>query len=192
MKGDDSAATGGERSVESTQKVTPYTIISADAHAGLPCEEYRPYLDSRFLAQFDDFLAQRQANRDEQMVLNYDYITNWETTHEEGLRGAYDPAQRDKEMDADGVAAEVIFPDADAITGMESPPFGAGLSAGMIDDAELAFAGARAHNRFLVELCAESPERRAGVGLVPICHDVERAVSEIGRASCRERVLPTV
>jgi predicted TIM-barrel fold metal-dependent hydrolase len=82
-------------------------------------------------------------------------------------------------MDADGVAAEVIFPDADAITGMESPPFGAGLSAGMIEDPELAFAGARAHNRFLVELCAESPERRAGIGLVPICHDVERAVAEI-------------
>ncbi len=179
MKGGDSGATGGERSVEPTHKTQPYTIISADAHAGLPCEEYRPYLDSRFLAQFDDFLAERQANRDEQMVLNYDYITNWETTHEEGLRGAYDPAQRDKEMDADGVAAEVIFPDADAITGMESPPFGAGLSAGMIDDAELAFAGARAHNRFLVELCAGSPERRAGVGLVPICHDVARAVSEI-------------
>ena len=24
-----------------------YLIISADAHAGLPCEEYRPYLDTR-------------------------------------------------------------------------------------------------------------------------------------------------
>ena len=24
-----------------------YLIISADAHAGLPCEEYRPYLDAR-------------------------------------------------------------------------------------------------------------------------------------------------
>ena len=131
------------------------------------------------MPQFDEFLAERQANRDEQMVLNYDYITNWETTHEEGLRGAYDAAQRDKEMDADGVAAEVIFPDADAITGMESPPFGAGLSAGTIEDPELAFAGARAHNRFLVELCAESPERRAGIGLVPICHDIERAVAEI-------------
>ena len=68
------------------------------------------------------------------MKLNYDYITDWETTHEEGLRGAYDAEQRDKEMDADGVAAEVIFPDADAITGMESPPFGAGLSAGTIED----------------------------------------------------------
>ena len=118
-----------------------YTIISADAHAGLPCEEYRPYLDTRHMAAFDEFLAERHAQRDEQMKLNYDYITNWETTHEEGLRGAYDPEQRDKEMDADGVAAEVIFPDADAITGMESPPFGAGLSAGTIEDPELAFAG---------------------------------------------------
>ena len=136
-----------------------YTIISADAHAGLPCEEYRPYLDERYYAQFDDYLAERHANRDLQMKLNYDYITHWETEHEEGLRGAYDAEQRDKEMDADGVAAEVIFPDADAITGMESPPFGAGLSAGMIEDPELAFAGARAHNRFLVELCATSPDR---------------------------------
>ena len=82
--------------------------------------------------RIDEFLAERRANRDVQMKLNYEYITEWETTHEEGLRGAYDAEQRDKEMDADGVAAEVIFPDADAITGMESPPFGAGLSAGMI------------------------------------------------------------
>src|SRR4029079_1765064 len=156
-----------------------YTIISADAPAALPCEEYRPYLDARHMAAFDEFPAERHAQRDEQMKLNYDYITNWETTHEEGLRGAYDAEQRDKEMDADGAAAEVISPDADAITGMESPPFGAGLSAGTIEDPELAFAGARAHNRFLVELCATSPVRRGGVGLVPISHGVERAVEEI-------------
>jgi predicted TIM-barrel fold metal-dependent hydrolase len=95
------------------------------------------------------------------------------------LRGAFDPAQRDKELDADGVAGEVLFPDADAITGGASPPFGAGLSAADIADPELAFAGARAHNRFLAELCAHSPERRAGVALVPITHDVDRAVAEI-------------
>ena len=157
----------------------PYTIISADAHAGLPCEEYRPYLDAAYHSQFDAFLATKNEERALAMKLNYDYITSWETAHEEGLRGAWDAEQRDKEMDADGVAAEVIFPDADAITGMESPPFGAGLSAGMIEDPELAFAGARAHNRFLVELCATSPERRAGIGLVPITHDVDRAVAEI-------------
>src|SRR3954470_2548552 len=156
-----------------------YLIISADAHAGLPCEEYRPYLDAQYHGAFDDFLAERQANRDEQMKLNYDYITHWETEHEEGLRGAYDAEQRNKEMDADGVAAEVIFADADAITGGASPPFGAGLSAGEITDPELAFAGAHEHNRFLVDLCSHSPERRGGIGLVPIGHDVARAVEEI-------------
>ena len=111
--------------------------------------------------------------------MNYEYIMGWETDNAEGLRGAFDPEQRDKELDADGVAGEVMFPDADAITGMAGPPFGAGLSAGEITDPELAFAGARAHNRFLVELCSHAPERRGGVGLVPITHDIPRAVEEI-------------
>ena len=35
-----------------------YTIISADGHAGLSCEEYRPYLDPKYTAEFDAFLAQ--------------------------------------------------------------------------------------------------------------------------------------
>src|SRR5437588_7354220 len=113
--------------------------------------------------------------------MNYDYIMGWETQNAEGLKGAYDAAVRNKELDADGVAGEVMFADADAITGMASPPFGAGLSAGTIEDPELAFAGARAHNRFLAELCSHSPDRRGGVALVPITHDVDRAVTEIER-----------
>ena len=156
-----------------------YTIISADAHAGLPCEEYRPYLDAAYHRQFDEYLAERQANRDQQLQMNYDYIMGWETDNEEGFRGAWDIEQRDKELDADGVTAEVMFADADAITGMASPPFGAGLSAGAIADPELAFAGARAHNRFLAEMCARSPERHGGIALVPITHGVERSVAEI-------------
>ena len=156
-----------------------YTIISSDCHAGLKCEDYRAYLDPEYSDAFDAFLQEREAQRSAALQMNYDYIMGWETEHEEGLRGAYDPEQRDKELDADGVAAEVIFPDADSITGAESPPFGAGLSAGAIEDPELAFAGARAHNRFLAEFCAPAPERRGGVALVPISHDIERAVAEI-------------
>ena len=156
-----------------------YVVISSDCHAGLACEEYRPYLDPQYYPAFDDFLAERHAARDEALKMNYDYIMNWETQNEEGLRGAWDAEQRDKELDADGVAAEVIFADSDAITGNESPPFGAGLSAGMIEDPDLAFAGAHAHNRFLVDLCATSPERRGGIALVPISADPERAVGEI-------------
>ena len=39
-------------------------------------------------------------------------------------------------------------------------------------------AGARAHNRWLAELCPDSPERRAGVAIVPI-YDPDAAVAEI-------------
>jgi len=172
-----------------------YLIISSDCHAGLPCEEYRPYLDPRYLDAFDDFLAERAANRSQALALNYDYIHDWESTNEEGLRGAFDSDQRDKELDADGVAGEVIFPDADAITGMESPPFGAGLSAGAIADPELAFAGARAHNRFLADLVAASPAHRAGVALVPVTHDVQRGVAEVEWAAehgLRGVMIPTM
>ena len=43
-------------------------------------------------------------------------------------------------------------------------------------------AGARAHNRWLAELCAASPDRRAGVAIVPILDDIDAAVVEIRRA----------
>jgi predicted TIM-barrel fold metal-dependent hydrolase len=173
-----------------------YLVISADAHAGLPCEGYRPYLASRHHDAFDTFLAEREGRREQLLVTNYDYIMGWETENAEGLRGAWDAEQRDKELDADGVAAEVMFADSDAITGKESPPFGAGLSAGAIADAELAFAGAHAHNLFLAELCTHSPERRGGVGLVPVTHDVDRAVAEVewlaGRPGIRGVMIPTM
>src|SRR4051812_210359 len=156
-----------------------YMIVSADGHAGLSCEDYRQYLDPKSYDQFDEYLADRASRRADSLAMNADYIMHWESEHAEGLRGAFDVEQRDKELDADGVAGEVIFADADAITGGASPPFGAGLSAGEITDPELAFAGAHAHNRFLVELCAHSPGRRGGIGLVPIGHDVARAVEEI-------------
>ena len=102
-------------------------------------------------------MAEREAHRAESLKINFEYIMGWETDNEEGLKGAFDPAVRDKELDADGVAADVLFADADAVTGLASPPFGAGLFAGAIVDPDLAFAGAHAHNRFLAEMCSCPP-----------------------------------
>jgi len=173
-----------------------YLVISADGHAGLACEDYRQYLESRHHAAFDDFLSERMARRKESLQFNYDYIMGWETDNADGLRGAFDPSVRDKELDADGVAADVLFADADAVTGMASPPFGAGLFAGAIEDPELAFAGAHAHNLFLAEMCSHSPERRGGIALVPITHDIDRAVDEISwvasQPGIRGIMIPTM
>ena len=45
-----------------------YLIISADCHAGLPCEEYRPYLDPKYSVAFEDYLAERHAMRAQRMA----------------------------------------------------------------------------------------------------------------------------
>ena len=48
--------------------------------------------------------------------------------HEIGLRGGWDAATRDKELDNDGVTGEVVFPGPDAATGTMGAPFGAGFN----------------------------------------------------------------
>ena len=161
-----------------------YLVISSDCHAGLPNEQYREWLDPGHRDAFDAHMLERAkllelAGRG---LLNEEFAEEWHRENEEGLRGGWDAVRRDKELDADGVAGEVIFPDADAVTAGASAPFGAGLGQTGDTDPALLMAGARAHNRWLAELCATSPERRAGVAIVPILDDVDAAVAEIKRA----------
>jgi predicted TIM-barrel fold metal-dependent hydrolase len=163
-----------------------YMVISSDCHAGLPNAQYKDWLDPQHHAAFDDEQAARaelEAELRARGMRNAEFAEEWERENEEGLRGGWDAARRDKELDADGVAGEVIFPDADAVTSGASAPFGAGLGQGGDRDPVLLMAGAQAHNRWLAELCADSPVRRAGVAIVPILDDVDAAVTEITRAA---------
>jgi predicted TIM-barrel fold metal-dependent hydrolase len=162
-----------------------YLVISADCHAGLPTERYRGYLDAEYREAFDAFLGQRQAMEEEltrRGLRNEEFAEQWFEDHADELRGGWDAARRDRELDGDGVTGEVIFPDADAVSGGASAPFGAGLGASGEIDPVLLMAGARAHNRWLAELCQDSPERRAGIAIVPILGDIDAAVAEIRRA----------
>lgn len=160
-----------------------YLVISSDCHAGLPNEQYREWLDPEFRDAFDASLAERARLMElaARGILNEEFAEEWERENEEGLRGGWDAARRDQELEADGVVGEVIFPDADAVAGGASAPFGAGLAAGGDTDQRLLLAGARAHNRWLAELCNASPTRRAGIAIVPI-FEVDAAVAEIRRA----------
>ncbi|MGW7577164.1 amidohydrolase family protein [Streptomyces sp. NPDC054765] len=163
----------------------PYLIISSDCHAGLPTEGYRPYLDARFHRAFDEFLGQRDARRAEATRLgirNDAFAERWFRDHEEGLRGGWDPAQRIKELDGDGVAAEVVFPDADAVDSGTAAPFGVGLGLSGDQDPDLGMAGAQAHNRWLADFVSVHPERHCGVALLPVTAGTDRVVAEIHRA----------
>src|SRR4051794_2735998 len=160
-----------------------YVIVSADTHAELPTERYREYVDPEYREDFDAYLAEKQAAAQAGGFMDEEFAEQWFNENGEGIAGGWDLARRDKELDNDGVAGEVIFPDADAVTGVAGAPFGAGLGqSGGLDPAR-AMAGARAHNRWVAELCSHSPERRAGIAVVPILADVDAAVAEITRAA---------
>ena len=135
-------------------------IISSDCHAGPPPPGYRPYLDPQYRDAYDQSLPQMLKIIEERQkkTLAEEFLASWKQGHvAEGLRGVFDSA-----------------------TDKNSCPFGAGLAMpteGVVP--ELQWAGARAHNRWIAEFCAQAPERRAGLAAVPIFWDVDEAVREI-------------
>ncbi|HEX8804986.1 MAG TPA: amidohydrolase family protein [Acidimicrobiales bacterium] len=161
-----------------------YLVISADGHAGPPPEVYREHLDPGFREAFDRHQEELQAGR----MVNAEFVAEWdEETGDHEMRAGYDPAVRDAILDQEGVAAEVLFPDADVLgTGrLASSPFGSGLGSGAGVDPAAVKAGARAHNRWLADFCATNPHRRIGVAVVPITAGVDDAVTEIHAAAER-------
>jgi predicted TIM-barrel fold metal-dependent hydrolase len=157
-----------------------YLVISSDCHAGLPPEQYRDYLDPKYREAFDAALPIQIAATEEaaKKFLVADINAEWRKGRDQALTGAWDHDQRVKVLDGDGIAGEIIYPD--GITEMNMPPFGAGISLPVEDVVpELQWAGARAHNRWLAELCQMAPERRAGIAIVPLLWDVDAGVEEV-------------
>src|SRR4029453_17089729 len=154
-----------------------YPVISADGHAGPPADVYREYLDPEFRLAFDEHQAAIEAGQ----MVNEAFVEEWdEETGDHEMKAGYDPTVRDAILDQEGVAAEVLFPDADVLgTGrLASSPFGSGLGSGAGADPAALKAGARAHNRWLSDFCATNPDRRLGVAVVPITAGVDDAVAE--------------
>jgi predicted TIM-barrel fold metal-dependent hydrolase len=90
--------------------------------------------------------------------------------------GCYDPEARLQEMDADGIWAQVNFPDFSRFAGHRFLA---------CKDKELAALCIEAYNDFVVdEWCAADRERLAPLGLVPLW-DVDRAVVEVQRMARR-------
>jgi predicted TIM-barrel fold metal-dependent hydrolase len=173
--------------------MSKYLVISSDGHAGPPPEVYREYLEESFRPRFDEHQAAQEAGR----MVSSDFVEEWqdETGDHEMLAG-YDPSVRDRILDEEGVAAEVLFPDADVLgTGrLASSPFGSGLASGVDADPEAVKAGARAHNRWLADFCATNPHRRIGVAVVPVTAGVDDAVREVHAAAelgLRGVMIPT-
>jgi predicted TIM-barrel fold metal-dependent hydrolase len=139
----------------------PYTIISADTHAGANHETYREYLDPAWRDEFDEWRGQ--------------YKNPWKDLRDTGLRVRnWDDDRRDADQYADGVVGEVLFPNT-------VPPFYPGfvLFAGppKAEDYERRRAGIHAHNRWMVDFCARRPAQRAGIGQI-FLNDIDDAIAD--------------
>jgi predicted TIM-barrel fold metal-dependent hydrolase len=140
---------------------TPFTIISADTHAGGSHEQYREYLDPGFRDEFDAWRGK--------------YKNPWKDLRDTDLRVRnWDDERRSADELADGVVGEVIFPNT-------VPPFFPGfvLFAGppKPEDYERRRAGIAAHNRWLVDFCAQRPAQRAGVGQI-FLNDIDDTIAD--------------
>jgi predicted TIM-barrel fold metal-dependent hydrolase len=173
-----------------------HLVISSDCHAGPPLPQYRAYVEPKYRDAFDERLPGNVAEikMAEEKFLIAEINERWRAGNEQQLTGAWDHEERVRVLDADGVAGEIIFPD--GITEMNTPPFEAGLGLRTDGvDGELQWAGARAHNKFLEELCQMAPERRVGVAVIPLLWDIDEALKEIrtlrGRG-LRAIVIPTL
>jgi predicted TIM-barrel fold metal-dependent hydrolase len=170
-----------------------YLVISGDGHAGPPAPIYRQYLEERFRSQFDE----HQAGLTSQGMVTEEFIEEWdEETGDHDILAGYDPNVRDAILDQEGVAAEVLFPDADVlgVGRLGASPFGSGLASGRDSAPDAVKAGARAHNRWLADFCKTNPHRRIGVAVVPVTAGVDDAVAEVHAAAnmgLRGVMMPT-
>ncbi len=138
-----------------------HVVISADGHAGADLRDYRPYLPSGLHDDFD-----RWADS---------YVNPFGDLERPDANRNWDSEVRNEALEADGVVAEVLYPNT-------VPPFfpRAGLTATVPSAADypLRLEGLRAHNRWLADFCALLPGRRAGVGQL-LLNDVDDAVDEV-------------
>jgi len=91
-----------------------------------------------------------------------------QTTYQDARRGGWDPADRLRDMDLDGVEADVIYTTL-------------GFRQFWFQDAALQQACFRAYNDWLAEYCAYAPKRLAGLALISL-YDIEAAVHELRRS----------
>jgi predicted TIM-barrel fold metal-dependent hydrolase len=147
--------------MKQTTGLEPYVVITGDTHAGAPIDAYREYLDPEWRDEFD---AWRAAYRNpSKQHLGAKKSKSW------------DSAQRMRDLESDGVVAEVIFPN--TVPPFYDTAFHVSPTPGP-EQYPRWQAGIRAHNRWLADFCAQAPGRRAGIGLIHL-NDLDAAIQDV-------------
>jgi predicted TIM-barrel fold metal-dependent hydrolase len=184
-----------------------YLLISVDSHVGPSVARHlRPYCESRYLEAFDEDVRRTAAHIESTHVRDLDsedplgarnqggqtvaatsgagrddseaMVDRWAAARE--VAGLQDPRARLRDMDAQGVAADIIFAGGQ---NDELLPFDTS------DDPELQAVGAEIFNRWMVDFCSADPVRLHGVAQLAM-HDIPAAIRSVERA--KEQGLSSV
>jgi predicted TIM-barrel fold metal-dependent hydrolase len=154
-------------------------IFSADGHAGADIETYRPYLEKKYWRALDDLVAEneeylsvagRPAHPTSEAMAVFD---DRGAVRDNGEFGAWDIDLRLSELDAEGIAGELIHYGTQCST---SPFFG---HINRPCSSELRAAGARAYHRWLADFMAASGGRLVGVAEPGPCVAMDETIRDL-------------
>ena len=163
------------------------TIVSADSHVMEPGNLWRERLDKRYRENSPHVAPNENGAlffeapgvRPFPVALGFgiglngqqlhDHMAKFKGYEESGRRSGWDPIERLKDQDVDGVGAEVMY------TTLGMPLFG-------LTDLELQLACFRVYNDYVKEYCAASPKRLYGVALTSLV-DIAEGVKELKRCA---------
>ena len=159
-------------------------VVSCDGHVGPSVRhQLRAYCEQKYLPEFDAFSEELEKNRASETVdTDLTMPQEWADSLAERAQfaGLQDPAARLRDMDADGIAAEVLYHGG---ANGESMPFSTFSLAtwGSARYNHLEGVGVRIYNRWLADYVSENPDRLLGIGHITV-RDVDEAVQEVNRA----------
>jgi predicted TIM-barrel fold metal-dependent hydrolase len=170
----------------------PFKLISADSHIAEPADLWTTRIDRRFadraprIVSHDDSdyfvvdgkkpmapgqrgvglgLLATKRKYDDPQGYDFGFKGRWEDVPV----SAYDPLERVRELDREGIEAELLY-----------PTFGLGMFS--IRDLEYRYACFRAYNDWLADYCAASPKRLFGVAMIPT-DDIDTDIAELERCA---------
>jgi predicted TIM-barrel fold metal-dependent hydrolase len=179
-----------DRGVDAARSRTaPMIVVSGDSHVGPLYRDMRQYCPKALLDEFDEFgeaaAAMQQAMREgggPLAVMNESPEGRaLQEKFERGrmTAGHHDMHARIRDMDADGVAAEVIF---HGSQNGEPVPFVAGPGGFSFDhegdELDKTAAGLHIYNQWLADACSIEPERHVGCMILPMW-DVDASIAEL-------------
>ena len=166
-----------------------FAIVDADGHLAEPADVFDGRIDEKYLERAPRILRTADGRQGMSFLGNPPAVgmfgsgdaivpggiqdpkyRDWD----DGDPGAFDPAARLREMDAEGLDVSVLFPTL-------------GLFAPLVPEADAEAAYCAALNDFYAEYCSADPDRLRGVAMLPL-KDVGAAVQEVQRAAERDFV----